>query len=135
MRTEMSGSPSGPGTVRSSLVTFGLSGTSMPASIASTVARRCTMSGMALKPPGSASRSWSRGTRASGSIRSRRDIGDFPSDGEGEALVTFGCHFIALLAVLADAARVRHEHPRLARHVRTHVPGVRLGVEGVARDQ
>src|SRR6266536_5403115 len=70
----MSGAPSGPGTIRSSEVTLGLGGTSMAASIPLTVARRCTMSGMVLKPPGIASCSWSRGSRTSGSIRSRLDM-------------------------------------------------------------
>src|SRR5690242_8980363 len=70
----MSGAPSGPGTARSSDLTLGLGGISMLASICDTVARRWTMSGMVLKPPGIASCSRSRGSSTSGSMRSRRDM-------------------------------------------------------------
>src|SRR3954454_7162822 len=141
----MSGSPSGPGTDRSSVVTFGFSGTSMPAGSCSTVARRVTMSGMALKPPGMTSRSASSGMRHSASIRSRRDKGSSVlwgvgcagrgSDGEQEALVALGGDLVALLAVLPDAPRVGHEDPWLAGHVGANVPGVGLGVEGVRGDE
>jgi hypothetical protein len=39
-------------------------------------------------------------------------------------------HLVARLAVRVDAADVGQEHPRLARHVGAHVPGVGRGVEG-----
>src|SRR5271166_5144017 len=70
----MSGAPAGPGTIRSSEVTLGLGGISRAASSWARAARRCTMSGMELTPPGMAASSWSRGSRTSGWIRSRRDM-------------------------------------------------------------
>src|SRR6266568_2205663 len=82
----MSGAPSGPGTVRSSDVTLGLGGISMAASSCDVTARRSTMSGMVLKPPGIAWSSWSRGSRTSGSIRSRRDMN--PPSGSSSAVMT-----------------------------------------------
>ena len=70
----MSGAPSGPAIEMSSWATRGFSGISSEASTAEAVARRACMSGIALKPPGNASRKASRLTRDSGSIRSRWDM-------------------------------------------------------------
>src|ERR1700753_2995 len=131
----MSGSPSGPGTVRSSLTTLGFSGISMPLSIASTVARRCTMSGTELKPPGMASSSMVSGTATSASISSRRDTVNPNLGSEGETHVALGGHVVALLAVLTHAAAVGHEDAGLAGHVGAHVPGVRARIERVAGQQ
>src|SRR4051812_47223665 len=102
----------------------------MPPSIASTVARRCTMSGTELKPPGMTSRSATSGGLISGSISSRRDISAPLNDGKSD--VSLGRDFVALLAVLAHPAHVRHEDAGLPGHVRAHVPGVGRRVERVA---
>src|SRR3954469_2378178 len=56
------------------------------------------------------------------------------SGGEGETLVALRGDLVAPLAVRADPTGVRHEDAGLAGHVRAHVPGVRLGVEGLAGD-
>src|SRR3954453_17377658 len=135
----MSGSPAGAGVVRSSLATFGLSGTSMPASMASTVARRWTMSGIVLNPPGRASRRPSNGTQdlrvdQVTTIHGSSPFGFDGSGGQREALVALGGHLVARLAVFTDAARARHEDAGLAGHIGAHVPGVGLGIEGVAGD-
>src|SRR5687767_8386507 len=123
MRRVMSGAPSGPWTVRSSMVTWGFTGSSIAASMEVTAARRWTMSPMALKPPGSTCSSWSSGMRDSGSIRSRRDmvllkgvVGKQDSGREDEALIAARGDLVALLAVLADTAGVGHEHARLTGH-------------------
>src|SRR5208282_6257759 len=43
---------------------------------------------------------------------------------EYEALVTVVRDLVALLPVRTDEIQAGHEHPRLARDVRAHVPGV-----------
>ncbi len=75
MRSVMSGSPAGPGTVRSSMATAGLGGSLRAALSCSAMARRSAMSGIELNPPGRAAFCASSGTRNSGSIRSRADMG------------------------------------------------------------
>jgi len=51
-----------------------------------------------------------------------------------ESAIAFRRDGIADAPVRSDAADLRHEHARLARHVRTHVPGVRDREEGAAGD-
>ena len=65
---------------------------------------------------------WPGRTKLLGCLRRRR-IGP-----ELEPSISGGGNRPALLPIHADAADIRHEHPRLARDVGAHVPALRLRI-------